>query len=177
MNQTWENSKKPSFRFAPNLGQKIFFVGFTLTRYYALLQAITVCYFKGKLMNKTWENSKIPSFRPNFSHFLSKFSPQIFFSWVSPLLEVRNSCGLSLYAISTKKVNQMWKNSEKTSFRPNFGQNFSSKKFLFQGFYLYLTLYIVGGYHCMLFPGKLINQTSENVKKNLFRDQFWSVLG
>ena len=51
MSQTWENGKTPSFR--PNLGlfwlksgPPIFFVGFTSTWCYALLQAIVVCNFK-----------------------------------------------------------------------------------------------------------------------------------
>ena len=54
MNKTWENSQKPSF--GPNFGplwhkfppppEKKFFVGFTSTKCYALLQAIVVCNFK-----------------------------------------------------------------------------------------------------------------------------------
>ena len=55
----WENGKNLDFgpnlesqklmiltRFAPNLVPKIFFVGFTSTRSYTLLQAIIVCNFK-----------------------------------------------------------------------------------------------------------------------------------
>ena len=48
INQTWKNGKNPSFKpnFTPNLVQKMFFVGFTSTTLYALLQAIIVCNFK-----------------------------------------------------------------------------------------------------------------------------------
>ena len=49
MKQNLENSKLPSFKlnFGPNLGLKFFFVSFTSTAYYTLLQAIIVGYFKG----------------------------------------------------------------------------------------------------------------------------------
>ena len=43
---------------------------------------------------------------------------------------------------------------------------------LFRGFYLYLILYIVASYHCMLFQGKLMNQTWQNGKKTGFRPIF-----
>ena len=52
MNQTWKNDKKtPSFRldfgpFNPNLDPEIFFVDFSSTRCYALLQAMIICNFK-----------------------------------------------------------------------------------------------------------------------------------
>ena len=51
MNLTWENGKKPSFRndfdpFGPNLGPKFFFMNFTSTTCYKLLQAIIVRNFK-----------------------------------------------------------------------------------------------------------------------------------
>ena len=82
MNQTSEKNKKLNFRFGPNLSQKSFFVGFTPTRYYALLRAITVCYFKGKLMSQTGENSKKSSFGQNFG----PFSPK---SWSSKPFFVR----------------------------------------------------------------------------------------
>ena len=58
-------TKKPSFgpnfsQFWPKFGPPNFFVGFTSTRCYALLQGD--CYhwmqFQGKLMNQTWENGK-----------------------------------------------------------------------------------------------------------------------
>ena len=40
-------AKKPSFRpdFGPHFAPKFYFVGFTSTRYYTLLQAIIACYF------------------------------------------------------------------------------------------------------------------------------------
>ena len=58
-NQTWENSKKPSFRcdFGPNLVPQFFFCGFYL---YLMLEIVAKYHsmqFQGKLMNQTWENS------------------------------------------------------------------------------------------------------------------------
>ena len=79
MNQTSEKSKKLNFRFGPNLGQNFFVVGFTPTRYYALLQAITVCYFKGKLMSQTWENSKNLVLDKILAHFHPKVGLQNLF--------------------------------------------------------------------------------------------------
>ena len=77
MNQTWENGKKLSFRFGPNLGQQFFFfVGFTLTKYYTLLQPNTVCYFKRKTNEPTGENSRKSSLGHNFGWFSSTFGPQ-----------------------------------------------------------------------------------------------------
>ena len=52
MNQIWENSKKYNFgpdfgQFYPKFGpQNFFFVGFTSTKYYTLLQATIVCNVK-----------------------------------------------------------------------------------------------------------------------------------
>ena len=44
MNQNWENGENLVSDLI--LAQKIFFLGFTSTRYYTLLQAIIICYFK-----------------------------------------------------------------------------------------------------------------------------------
>ena len=106
-NQTWENGKKSSFRsdFGPNLGPKFFFMGFTSTRYYILLQAITVWLLQAitAISRRTNEPNlrkcKKPSFRNNFGPNLVLKN---FFSWVIPLIDVRNSCKLSFYAISRK---------------------------------------------------------------------------
>ena len=51
MNQTWENSEKPSFRtdfdpFSPNLDSKSFFINFTSTTFYVFVQAIIAWIFK-----------------------------------------------------------------------------------------------------------------------------------
>ena len=51
-------------------------------------------------MTQTWENGKKPSFRTNFSPFGPYLGPKFFFSWILPLLDVRNCCKLSLYGIS-----------------------------------------------------------------------------
>ena len=46
--------------------------------------------------------AKKANFTPDFGPFWSKFGPQKFFSWVLPLLDVRNCCKPSFYAISRK---------------------------------------------------------------------------
>ena len=75
MNQTWEKGKKTNFgpNFNPNLVPE--FVGFTSTRSYTLLQAITM-QFQGKLMNQTWENGNKPSFEPDFAPFCPNLGPK-----------------------------------------------------------------------------------------------------
>ena len=84
--------------------------------------------FQGKLINRTWENSRRPNFGPDFGLFGPNLGPKDFYLWILPLLDVRNCCKLSLYAISrkTNKPNlRKWQ--IKTSFRPSFGP-FDSKK-------------------------------------------------
>ena len=66
-----------------------------------------------------------------------------------------------------KLLNQTWENEKKqTNFGPDFGSfgpNLGPEE-LFREFYLYYMLHIVASYHCMLFQGKLINQTWKNGK-------------
>ena len=66
-----------------------------------------------------------------------------------------------------KLLNQTWENEKKqTNFGPDFGSfgpNLDPEE-LFREFYLYYMLHIVASYHCMLFQGKLINQTWKNGK-------------
>ena len=83
MHQTEENGKKlnsmPDFGyFGPNFGPKIFFVNFTCTRCYTLLQAITVCNFK-ELMIYTQENGEKPNFWPNLGPLGPNSGRQFFF--------------------------------------------------------------------------------------------------
>ena len=64
-----------------------------------------------------------------------KFGPQKFFPWVSPLLNVKHCCKLSLYAIS-RKINdpnsrKWWKTSLWAWFRP-IGHKFGPQNFFFQ---------------------------------------------
>ena len=59
MNQTWKNSKKPSFgsnfcQFGPNLGAKIFFM-LDIVAIFHCMQ------FQGKITKQTWENGKKPT--------------------------------------------------------------------------------------------------------------------
>ena len=64
-------------------------------------------------------------------------------------------------------MNQTWENDQKPSFRADFGPTLHPENF-FRRFYLYLILYIVASYHCMLFQGKLMNQPWENGRKPSF---------
>ena len=84
MNQTWENGKKPSFKpgfgpFGLHSDAKNFLVGFTSTRWYALLQAIVVCNFKQNQQTKLERMWKKPSFRLNFNPFGPNVSSKNFF--------------------------------------------------------------------------------------------------
>ena len=80
--------------FAQIWSPKFFLVGFTSTRCYKLFQAIIVCYLKENWWTKFERMPKYLVSGPNLV-------PQIFFSWILPLLDVRNFCKLSsLYAIS-----------------------------------------------------------------------------
>ena len=72
MNETWDNSKKPSF------GPPIFFFffhGFYLNDMLDIVASYHYIQFQEKLMNKTWENGKKPSFGNDFA----PFGPKIFF--------------------------------------------------------------------------------------------------
>ena len=79
-NQTWEKGKKPSFRtnfgtFGPNLGPKIFFIDFTSTKCYTLLQAIMASNSR-KINEPNWQNGKKTSFRTNFGPFGPNLGPK-----------------------------------------------------------------------------------------------------
>ena len=84
INLTWENGKKPSLRpyfglFWPIFGtQRVFFVGFTSSKCYTLLEAIIVCNFEENSWIKL-ENGKKPSFRPDFGHVGPNLGPKIVF--------------------------------------------------------------------------------------------------
>ena len=78
--------------------------------------------------------AKKPSFGPNFGLFWPKFSHSKIFLWILVLLDVRNCCKLSLYAIpgNTNEPNlRKWQKNP--SFRPDFSPNMGPKKF-FVGF-------------------------------------------
>ena len=89
--------------------------------------------FEGK-----WQIEKmaINLFWAWFLHFWPTFWPQIFFSWISPLLNVRYCCKLSLYPIS-RKTNESnlgkWQKNIVSSpiFTHLFDPN-SSREFFFQ---------------------------------------------
>ena len=81
MNRTWENCKKLSFgpNFGPNLVPKIFFVGFTSTTYYTLLQAIIPCNSKENQWTKLEKIVKKPNIESDFGPFGPNSSCQYFF--------------------------------------------------------------------------------------------------
>ena len=96
--------------------------------------------YQEKLMMQPWENGKNP------------------FSWVLPLLVVRQCSKLSSYAVS-RKTNEanLKKKTKKTNFGPvlaYFGPNLGHQ--FFCRFYFY---------YPMRLKGKLMNQTWENGKK------------
>ena len=96
-----------------------------------------------------------------------------FFSWVLPLLVVRQYSKLSSYAIIREAKNLIF-GSYFGPFGPNLGPQF------FLRVYLYYYLDIVPSYHRMQFKGKLIKQTWENGKKANFEPDFgpfWPNLG
>ena len=84
MHQTWENGQKPNFwpnfgPFSPNLDPRNFFIDFTPTRYYTLLQAIIVCNFNKNYWTKLEKMTKT-LFWAQFWHIWPKFgSKKIFF--------------------------------------------------------------------------------------------------
>ena len=107
LNQTWQNSKKPSFRhdfgwFWPKFGPQNFFCELFLYEMLEIIASYHCMPFQEKLLNQTWQNGRKPSCRPDFGLFWPKFGPQKNFLWVLPILDVRNCCKLSLYAIKTK---------------------------------------------------------------------------
>ena len=94
-------AKKPSFRsdFGPNLGPNIFFV-WVLT----LLDIIHCCKLSLHAISRKTNKPNLRKWQKTLfqAQFWPKFGPQFSFSWILPLLDVRNCCKLSLYAISRK---------------------------------------------------------------------------
>ena len=130
INQTSENDKKTNFGpdfglfwaafglpnfffvnfgsfeiFSQNLDSKNFFYEFYFHYMLDIIATYHCIQFQGKLKNQTWEKVQQSSSGTNFSPFWPKFEPQKLFSWNLPLLNVKNCCKLSSYAIS-RKANQ-----------------------------------------------------------------------
>ena len=101
---------------------------------------------------------------------------QKIFSLVLPPL-LRHCLKLSSYNIFKKiLINQTWRNGKKPDFEPTFGlfePNLGP-----QNVFLWVLPLLVArhcsntSYHLMQFPGKLMNQTSENGKKRNFGPDF-----
>ena len=113
--------------------------------------------YQGKLMMQPWENGKNPDFRPNLRL-------QNFFSWVLPLLVVRQYSKLSSYAISRKTNEQNLKYTW-NKFDPS-----PPPKNLFGSD-------VVPSYHPMQGERKLINEAWENEKKPSFGWSTWPKFG
>ena len=139
-------------QFWPKFGPKKLFRGFYLYQILYIVASYHCMLFQGQLMDQTWENGKKPSFGPHFGPFDPNLVPKNFFSWILPLLDFRNCCKLSLYAISRKtnelnlrkwQKNQFW--AQFWHFCPKFGlpkfilkiqfrTQFWAQKFFFVGF-------------------------------------------
>ena len=116
------------------------------------------------------------SFGTDFDPFGLNLIPKNFFSWILPLLQVRNCCKLSFSAISRKTNEPNLRKWKKPSFETNFGPfglNLGLKNF-FHIFDLFYMLDIVARYHFIQFQGKLMNQTWENGRKPTVLAQIWS---
>ena len=61
--------------------------------------------FQRKLMNQARENGKKLVFGPYFDPLAQILAPKSFFKWNLPVLDVRHSCKLSLYA-NLRKTNE-----------------------------------------------------------------------
>ena len=97
--------------FGPNLVPTFFFMGFiTSSRYYTLLQAITVWNLKENLWTKLEKIAKKPSFGPDFGPFGHNSSYQIFFSktWLCQSLDIMVSYDHVQY--HNKMMIQSWEN-------------------------------------------------------------------
>ena len=117
--------------FSPNLGHKTFFGGLSLTRFETLSEVATLCNIKGN------EWCYLDKMKKNIISDLI-WDTQYLFSWISPLLIVRQSCKLSFYALSRKTNEPNLKKWQKTLFwtwfcpvLPKFGHQNN-----FGGFYL-----------------------------------------
>ena len=101
MNQTWKNGQKHSARpdfhsFWPKFGP-IFFLGFTSTRCYALLQAIIVHNSKENQWTKQWQKNW--------------FQPRFQFTKKEKNNPIQNYCPVSLLPIFGKNFEQLTLNS------------------------------------------------------------------
>ena len=95
MSQTWENGKKTNFGpgfdpFWPKVGPQKIFRAFYLYKMLYTVASYHCMQYQEKLKNQTWKNGKKPSFGPDFDHFGTYLGPNFFFSWILPLLDVRN---------------------------------------------------------------------------------------
>ena len=131
INQTCKNGKKPNFGsdfglFWPKFDLKTFFVGFTSSSCYTLLQAITVCNVKENWLTRLEKMAKNLVFWP-------KFGPQRFFFhefYIWKMLEIVANYHWMLF--QGKLMNQIWENGKKNKSQTQFWP----KKF-FCGFCLY----------------------------------------
>ena len=135
MKQTWENSKRPSFR--PKFWtQKCFsWIFWSLWPKFGPPNNswwILSCYkleiiasyhymqFQVKLMNQTWENGKKPSLRTNFGLFDPNLGQQKFFHrfYLYGMLDIVRSYHCMQF--QGKLMNQTWENGKKPSFWTDF---------------------------------------------------------
>ena len=84
MNQTWENSKKPSFKtdfglFGPNLGPKNFFHGFYPDYMLEILASYHCMQFQGKLITKLERMAKNLVLGLILAHLAHIWAPKSFF--------------------------------------------------------------------------------------------------
>ena len=109
--------------------------------------------------------TKKPSFGPDFGPFCPKFGPpQKIFLWVLPLLDVRHSCKLSLYAISRKtKEPNLRKWLKNLVLGPILAQIWAANFFFFSKIWLRQSLDIMVSYHHVQYQKKLMIQSRENL--------------
>ena len=117
-------------------------------------------HFQGKLMNQTCENGKKPSFCSDFGHFGPNMGPQIFFSRILLLLDVRHCCKSSLYAISRKTNEQNLENGKKNLvlclISAYLTQTWITNFFFFSKIWICQSLDIMVSYHHVQYQKKLI---------------------
>ena len=128
--------------------------------------------FQGKLMSQTWENGKKPSFGADFSPFGPHLGPKNFFHGFYLYFMLDIVASYHCMQFQGKLMNQIWENSKKPYFEPDFGPFVPNLRhhFFLKKIWLRHSLYIMVSYHHIQYQKQLTIQSWENLVMDGWND-------